>query len=242
MLYRVFFLLLLSFSLVSCDDEVIDNQKNTSISQVLYSVMWGWEYQNVSVLIDGRSSVVGEFVESACKNGKRQGSMALCSDKIVHPATGRVLSLPYFLHNARSVAAGTTDRIAYLLDSQGDLHLLDTRWEATANDSARLLLWSKELNHFDILAGNARRHLASVELDGQLLAFLVHEQHIYVLYRTMHDEKWAWGVEKINTIDFTIHPVVEEVVVESSSEIPDTLDVVYGRLRVLLGSNLVREM
>lgn len=242
MMYRVFFLLFLFFSLISCDDKVVDIQNNTSISKVLYSVMWGWEYQNVSVLVDGRSSMVEGWIEFACKNGKIQGTMALCSDKIVHTATGRVLPLPHFLHNARSAVAGTTDRIVYLLDLHGDLHILDTRWEATANDSARLLLWSKGLTHVDILAGNARRHLASVELDGQLLAFLVHEKHVYVLYRTMHDEKWAWGVETINTIDFTIHPVVEEVVVENPCEIPDTLDVVHGRLRVLLGSYPVMEM
>ncbi len=238
-----FAFVLSSFFFASCALDESDIETRESSSFILYSTTWGWEYDHVSALREGSSNRVQAWDGPSCQNGKKQENVVLCIDRIVHVPTGRVLELPNSLKNAKSASAGQTDRIVYLLDRQGDLHVLDTRWDTAADDAARLLLWSDGLERVDILAGNARRHLAGVELQGQMRAWTMHGDHLYVLYRAVRGAKWVWGVEKIDMTDFSVNPVGEETEVEDPSEVPDVLQVTGdGRLRVLQGSCLLAEI
>lgn len=237
MKFRMISLFSLFLPLAACTQDPPEIQNAETSSFLLYSIPWGWEYDHVTVLLEGRTHAVHEWHDPACENGKKQENIALCDDFILHVPTKRARALPSSLHNARSASAGVTDRIVYLLDARGDLAVLDTRWAFEADDGARLLLWSPGGSRVDILAGNARRHLAGVELQGQLTAFIMHGEHLYVLYRAAMENAWAWGVEKIDLIDFSVSPVGGETIVSSPSQIPDAIDVTQdGRLRVLRGT------
>lgn len=215
--------LLFSLSLSSCTQDLEVGHGAGPELRALYTVQWNTDHTRVSVLAPTTHGGTDAGDQTICKNGTISGRALICPDRIVHLESGAESYFSYALRGPRSAALGAYDRIAYVLDQAGDLHVTDTGWSAAASDDLPLLLWSPGQDHVELLAGNARRQLALVELQGGLKLWAVNETALYVLYQNRLHDGWSWGVERISLADYQVEPVQPEQLVADPDEIPEAL-------------------
>jgi len=223
-MYRLSLLLLLAaLSLPACTQDLEVGHGSGPVLRSLYTVKWSTDHTRVSVLAPQTHGGSDTANQSICKNGAISGNALVCPDRIVHLESGAESYFTYDLRGPRGAALGAYDRIAYVLDRAGDLHVTDTGWSAAASDDLPLLLWSPGQDHVELIAGNARRRLAVVALQGGLKVWAVNETALYVLYQNQLDDGWSWGVERISLADYQVEPVQPEQVVAELDEIPEAL-------------------
>jgi len=225
--------LILALFSFACSQDLQNARPDGPELRSLYTVSWNTDQTRVSVLASGAGSNVGNCDQSVCKKGHVSGAALVCPDRLVHLSSGAEAYFPLDLRSPRDAALGEFDRIAYVLDRTGDLHVTDTGWSATASDDRALLLWTPGGSHVELVAGNARRALAVVELMGNLTIWTMNEDSLYVLYQNPVEGRWSWGVERISLIDYQVEAVGAEQVVDNPGEIPQELVVTdEGHLRV----------
>jgi hypothetical protein len=246
-MFRTHFLFILlslfSLNIFACASDLQSNASNGPELRSLYTVSWSTDHQTISVLQTRGTSEVGVCDESICKNGQVNGRALVCPDRLVQLQTGAEGYFSYDLRSPRSAALGAFDRLAYVLDKNGDLHVTDTGWTAAVSDDLPLLLWTEGANNLEILAGNAKKQLAWIDLQGELKLWAVNDQDLYVLYQHRLDTQWVWGIEKISLVDFRVEAARPEQTVDSESEIPQQLRVTEeGRLKIYRDGLLLTEL
>jgi hypothetical protein len=240
----LFILLSLSaLNLFACASDLQSPASNGPELRSLYTVSWGTDHQTISVLQSRGTSEAGVCDDSICKNGQINGRALVCPDRLVQLQTGAEGYFSYDLRRPRSAALGEFDRLAYVLDKNGDLHVTDTGWTAAVSDDLPLLLWTAGKNNIEILAGNAKKQLAGIDLQGELKLWAVNDQDLFVLYQHRQDAQWSWGIEKISLVDFRVEAARPEQTVDSESEIPQQLRVTEeGHLKVYRDGLLLTEL
>jgi hypothetical protein len=209
----------------------------------LYSVSWNTDQTRVSVLAPGSVGGADEADDSQCKNGAVNGAALVCPDRLVRLATGDEAYFPYALRGPRGAALGEFDRIAYVLDRSGDLHVMDTGWSATASDDLPLLLWTPGGDHVDLVAGNAKRQLAAVELMGGMKRWAVGSAALYVLYQNRVEEGWSWGVERVSLVDYRSETMQPEQVVSNPEDVPGELRITEeGHVKIYRDGAVLAEL
>ncbi len=226
-------LLSLAFFSVACAEDLSNVRPEGAALRSLYTVSWNTDQTRVSVLVPGADSTVGEGQSNICKEGHVSGDALVCPDRLVHLGSGAEAYFPTDLRAPRDAALGEFDRIAYVLDRSGDLHVTDTGWSAAASDDRPLLLWTPGGDHVELVAGNAKRELAVVELTGGLTVWAVDADYWYALYRNPVEGRWAWGVERVSLIDYRVEAVGAEQVVDHPEDVPQELVVTdEGHLKI----------
>jgi hypothetical protein len=138
---------------------------------------------------------------------------------------------------------GEFDRVAYVLDRVGNLHVTDTGWSAVASDNLPLLLWTPGIHQVEILAGNARKSLAIIDLQGELKLWAVNRDELYVLYQGRQESGWRWGVEKISLVDYRVEEVRAEQTVGDPSEVPQELQITEeGHLKLTRDGQVLADL
>jgi hypothetical protein len=105
------------------------------------------------------------------------------------------------------------------------------------------MLWSPGVDHVEILAGNARKRLAVVDLQGELKLWAVNRQDLYVLYQVRLGSNWGWGVEKISLVDYRVEEVRAEQTVEDLSDVPQELQITEeGHLKLYTDGHVLCDL
>lgn len=233
----------MTVAFAGCAQDLQGGAVSGSELRALYAVSWNTDQTRVSVLAPGSVGGTGDLDDSNCKNGTVSGAALVCPDRLVRLATGEEGYFPYALRGPRGAALGEFDRIAYVLDRQGDLHVLDTGWSANASDDLPLLLWTPGQDHVELVAGNAKRQLAVVELQGGLKRWAADPTALYVLYQNRVEEGWSWGVERISLVDYRSETLQPEQVVSNPEEIPGELRITEeGRLKIYRDGAMLAEL
>jgi hypothetical protein len=234
---------LMAPALFSCAQDLETGHGPGPELRSLYTVQWTSDQTRVSVLSPRNNGGAEDGEEALCKNGVVNGAALVCPDRLVHLVSGAQKFYPRALKNPRSAALGEYDRIAYVLDQAGDLHVTDTGWSSSASDDLPLLLWTPGGDHLEVVAGNARRPLAEVELLGGLRRWAVDTSALYVLYENRLESGWSWGVERISLVDYRVDTVTPEQEVSSADEIPEELRITEeGRLKIYRDGAMIVEL
>ncbi|MBU1244707.1 hypothetical protein KKD52_15845 [Myxococcota bacterium] len=234
---------LLALNLAACGSDLQRVSSEGPELRPLYQVAWNTDHQNISVLVH-RSACENDAYDGAnCQNGQINGHALVCPDRIIQLETGAEGFFPAAMQSPRSAALGEFDRLAYVLDRAGNLHVTDTGWSAVASDDLPLMLWSPGVDHVEILAGNARKRLAVVDLQGELKLWAVNRQDLYVLYQVRLGSNWGWGVEKISLVDYRVEEVRAEQTVEDLSDVPQELQITEeGHLKLYTDGHVLCDL
>ncbi len=234
---------LLALNFVACTSDLQTNTPNGPTLRSLYQVAWNTDQKMISVLQPQSSSTAGTCDDSLCKNGHVNGRALVCPDRLIQIDTGAEGYFSKDLQSPRSAALGAFDRLAYVLDRNGDLHVTDTGWSTAVSDDLPLLLWTEGVEYVQILSGNAKTQLATIDLQGDLRVWAVNDKELFVLYQRHQGAQWAWGIEKISLQDFRVDEATTEQLVDSASEVPQELQVTPdGHLKVYRNGLLLSEL
>jgi len=234
---------LLALNFIACTSDLQINTPDGPQLRSLYHVAWNTDHKIISVLQPQGSSTDGNCDDSLCKNGHVNGRALVCPDRLIQIDTGAEGYFSKDLQSPRSAALGAFDRLAYVLDKNGDLHVTDTGWSAAVSDDLPLLLWTEGVDNVQILSGNAKTELAIIDLQGDLRLWAVNEKELFVLYQRHQGAQWAWGIEKISLQDFRVDEATAEQLVDDASDVPQELQVTSdGQLKVYRNGLLMTEL
>ncbi len=226
------------FPALACQES---NQPEPSGLRVLYTVPAGSPHSRLSLLSHQNSSRPTFCGNDFCKGQKVNGELVICPDRLIHLETGEIGHLSKDQQRPRDAALGEGQRIAYVLDKKGDIHVLDTQWSHQALADLPLLFWTPESGHVEIVAGNAKRVQGTYELQGKLTMWTVHENSLFLLHTSRTGEIWTWGIDLIDLENFDITEVVFEET-DNPANVPTEITIEETGRSIVLKGTLTRNI